>query len=174
MTGPTRIRARVLRPLTVAVALAAAGLWLAPGASSTSAAASAAQALPLPKAPQAGPAVPAPAGPYDIERYLNIRVAVSPQLSPDAKTVAFVTNVTGSNQIWTVPAQGGWPEQITFFSDRVASVSMSPRGDFIAFSKDNGGDENFQIYTVTPDGTAQTALTSSSSVRYNFGEWSKD
>ena len=131
-------------------------LWLAPGAA------------------LAGPAATAPSTPYDIERYLNIRSALSPQLSPDAKMVAFLTNVTGSNQIWTVPAQGGWPEQITFFGDRVSNVSWSPRGDLIAFSKDSGGDENFQLYTVTPDGTVQTALTSSPTVRYNFGDWSKD
>lgn len=166
-----RIRVRAVPPLIVLLALGL-GLSLVPGPARAS---SAAQDLP-PTGPtkKTGPAVPAPSALYDIERYLNIRSALSPQLSPDAKTVAFLTNVTGSNQIWTVPAQGGWPEQITFFGDRVANISWSPRGDWIAFSKDNGGDENFQIYTVTPDGTAQTALTSSSAIRYNFGEWSKD
>ena len=115
-----------------------------------------------------------PAGTYDIERYLNIRSAISPQLSPDAKSVAFLTNVTGSNQIWTVPAQGGWPDQITFFGDRVTSIAWSPRGDRIAYSKDTGGDENFQIQVVSPDGSYQAALTSNPAVRYNFGSWSKD
>ncbi|HEU5181098.1 MAG TPA: S9 family peptidase [Candidatus Polarisedimenticolia bacterium] len=115
-----------------------------------------------------------PPGTYDIERYLNIRSAISPQLSPDAKSVAFLTNVTGSNQIWTVPAQGGWPDQITFFGDRVTSIAWSPRGDRIAYSKDTGGDENFQIQVVSPDGSRQVALTSNPAVRYNFGSWSKD
>src|SRR5215471_9381582 len=112
MIGPTRI----------SVGLLGLALALAPGAARAAGSAAAAQ-VPATTPAQAGPAVPAPSASYDIERYLNIRSALAPQLSPDAKTVAFLTNVTGSNQIWTVPAQGGWPEQITFFGDRVASFS---------------------------------------------------
>ncbi len=121
-------------------------------------------------APTAG----ATPGPYDIERYLNIRSASVSGLSPDAATVAFTTNVTGSNQIWKVPATGGWPEQLTFFADRVAGVEWSPRGDWISFSKDVGGDENFQIHIVSPDGSSLVALTSDPTVRHNFGSWSRD
>lgn len=111
---------------------------------------------------------------YDVERYLNIRSASVAGLSPDAKTVAFTTNITGSNQIWTVPAGGGWPEQITFFSDRVTGVDWSPRGDWIAFSKDSGGDENFQLHIVAPDGSNLVPLTSNPTIRCNFGRWSDD
>jgi dipeptidyl aminopeptidase/acylaminoacyl peptidase len=112
--------------------------------------------------------------PYDIGRYLNIRSAWSAGLSPDGKTAAFLTNVTGSSQIWTIPATGGWPEQITFFDDAVTAVEWSPRGDWIAFSKDNGGDENYQLHLVAPDGSQTIGLTSAPSVRHNFGAWSKD
>jgi len=119
-------------------------------------------------------AVPAAAETYDIERYLNIRNSSVAGLSPDAKSVAFLTSITGSNQIWIVPAAGGWPQPITFFADRVSGVSWSPRGDLIAYSKDTGGDENFQLHLVTPDGARQIALTSDAKVRHNFGGWSKD
>jgi dipeptidyl aminopeptidase/acylaminoacyl peptidase len=111
---------------------------------------------------------------YDVERYLNIRSASVAGLSRDATTVAFTTNVTGSNQLWSVAATGGWPEQITFFTDRIAAVDWSPRADWIAFSKDSGGDENFQLYLVTPDGSRLEALTSDPEIRNNFGAWSKD
>lgn len=109
-----------------------------------------------------------------VERFLNVRSATLAGLSPDGKTVAFTTNTSGSAQIWTVPAAGGWPEQITFFSDRVSSVDWSPRGDWIAFSKDAGGDENFQLYLVSPDGSDLVALTNDPSVRHNVGGWSRD
>jgi len=114
------------------------------------------------------------AGTYDVEAYLNIRAASAVGLSPDGKTIAFLTNVTGSNQLWTIPAAGGWPEQITFFSDRIADVAWSPKGDFIAYSKDTGGDENYQIHVVTPDGARRVPLTSNPAVRHNFGGWSRD
>ena len=111
---------------------------------------------------------------YDVEQYLNIRSASVAGLSPDATTVAFTTNVTGSNQLWSVTATGGWPEQLTFFTDRITAVDWSPRGDWIAFSKDSGGDENFQLYLVAPDGSRLEALTSDPAIRNNFGAWSKD
>lgn len=116
----------------------------------------------------------APSGPHDIERYLNIRSSGNAGLSPDGGTVAFLTNLTGTQQIWIVPAAGGWPEQITFFGDRVSAVDWSPRGDWIAFSKDDGGDENHQLYLVTPDGEDLVPLTSDPAVRHNFGSWSRD
>jgi dipeptidyl aminopeptidase/acylaminoacyl peptidase len=116
----------------------------------------------------------ASAATYDVERYLNIRSASAAGLSPDAKTIAFTTNVTGSSQIWTIPATGGWPEQITFYADRVGSVAWSPRGDWIAFSRDAGGDENYQIDLVAPDGSSLVPLTSNPAVRHNFGGWSND
>jgi dipeptidyl aminopeptidase/acylaminoacyl peptidase len=121
-----------------------------------------------------GPAAGGEAGRYDIERYLQIRSASSAGLSPDGRTVAFLTNVTGSNQIWTVPASGGWPDPITFFADRVAAVEWSPRGDWLAFSRDAGGDENYQLWLVSPDGSRLVELTKAPGVRHNFGSWSKD
>src|SRR5262245_46886335 len=125
----------------------------------------------LAPSPPASSLETAPAG---IEQYLAIRTATVAGLSPDAKSVAFLTNTTGSNQIWTIPADGGWPDQITFFSDRVSSVSWSPRGDWIAFSKDSGGDENNQLYLVSPDGSKLVRLTDAPAVRHNFGGWSRD
>lgn len=126
-----------------------------------------------PAGPQTGPGA-APPGRYDIERYLNIRVAACAGLLADAKTMGFTTNLTGTRQVWTIPSGGGWPEQITFFEDAVSRVEWSPRGDWIAFSKDKGGDENHQLYLVSPDGKDLVALTSSPQVRHNFGAWSKD
>lgn len=111
---------------------------------------------------------------HDIERFLNIRSAWSAGISPDGGTIAFLTNITGSNQIWTVAAAGGWPDQVTYFDDRVAAVDWSPEGSWIAFSKDRGGDENYQLHLVSPDGSRQAALTSQPEVRHNFGSWSKD
>ena len=161
-----RIRPVAFVPMHALLALVTGAAVLAPPAGTAPVSAGAA----------AAPAT-TPAGalePYDIERYLNIRSASSAGLSPDGRTVSFLTNVTGSSQIWTVPSSGGWPEQITFFNDAVTAVEWSPRGDWIAFSKDNGGDENYQIYLVTPDGARLIALTAAPSVRHNFGGWSKD
>ena len=47
--------------------------------------------------------------------YLNIRSASSPTVSPDGKFIAYLTDVTGTNQVWKVRISSGCPEQLTFF-----------------------------------------------------------
>jgi dipeptidyl aminopeptidase/acylaminoacyl peptidase len=109
-----------------------------------------------------------------IERYLNIRFATSPSFSPDGKRVAFLTNITGTPQVWMINATGGWPEQMTFYSDSVGFISWSPDGTGLLFGKAKGGDENTQLYWMSPDGSEIRALTNDPNVRYNFGGWSHD
>jgi dipeptidyl aminopeptidase/acylaminoacyl peptidase len=112
--------------------------------------------------------------PYGIDRYLNIRSATSPTLSPDAGRIAFLTNITGTPQVWMVNAQGGWPEQMTFYQDRVDFIYWSPDGSGLLFGKARGGDENAQLYWLAPDGSQIRALTDAPKVRHNFGSWSHD
>lgn len=111
---------------------------------------------------------------YGIERYLNIRSASSPALAPGGDRVAFLTNITGTPQVWMVGAQGGWPEQMTFYSDRVDFVEWSPDGAGLVFAKARGGDENAQLFWLAPDGSQIRALTDAPKVRHNFGAWSHD
>ncbi|HEV7860024.1 MAG TPA: S9 family peptidase [Pyrinomonadaceae bacterium] len=116
----------------------------------------------------------APREAYGIERYLNIRSAGSPALSPQGDRVAFLTNITGTAQVWMVPVGGGWPEQMTFYPDRVDFISWSPDGSGIIFGKAIGGNENSQLYWLSPDGAQIKALTDNAKVRHNFGSWSRD
>lgn len=116
----------------------------------------------------------APRESYGIDRYLNIRSAVSPALSPKGDRIAFLTNITGTPQVWMIGAQGGWPEQMTFYNDRVDFVSWSPDGTGLVFAKAKGGDENSQLFWLAPDGSKIKALTDAPKVRHNFGDFSHD
>src|SRR5919202_1024636 len=111
---------------------------------------------------------------YGIDRYLNIRSATGPALSPAGDRVAFLTNITGTPQVWMINAQGGWPDQMTFYPDRVDFVRWSPDGTGLIFAKSVGGDENAQLYWLSPDGSQVKALTNAPKIRYNFGGWSHD
>ncbi|MGI8898264.1 MAG: S9 family peptidase [Pyrinomonadaceae bacterium] len=112
--------------------------------------------------------------PFGIERYLNVRSATSSALSPTGDRIAFLTNISGTPQVWMVSAQGGWPDQMTFFPDRVDFISWSPDGSGLIFGKSIGGDENAQLYWMAPDGSQIRALSSEPKVRHNFGGWSHD
>ncbi|HZG51636.1 MAG TPA: S9 family peptidase [Pyrinomonadaceae bacterium] len=111
---------------------------------------------------------------FPIERYLNIRSATSPTLAPGGDRVAFLLNVTGTPQVWSVGAAGGWPEQLTFYTDRVDFVRWSPDGAGLLFGKARGGDENAQLYWMSADGAQVRQLTDAPRIRYNFGAWSAD
>ncbi len=111
---------------------------------------------------------------FPIERYLNIRAATSPALAPGGDRVAFLLNVTGTPQVWSVGTAGGWPEQLTFYTDRIDFVRWSPDGSGLVFGKARGGDENTQLYWMTPDGARVRQLTDAPKVRYNFGAWTAD
>ena len=107
-------------------------------------------------------------------RYLNIREAYAPSFSPNGERLAFLTNITGVAQAWTVSVQGGWPEQITFDRERVLEVHFSPVADQLVFSRDVGGNENAQLYLIRGDGSEETRLTNADEVMHIFGNWSSD
>jgi hypothetical protein len=65
----------------------------------------------------------------DVRALIGIRSSTAPSLLPDGKQVAFLSNVIGSPQVWTVSTAGGWPELVTTFDDPVSGVEWSPAGD---------------------------------------------
>jgi dipeptidyl aminopeptidase/acylaminoacyl peptidase len=113
-------------------------------------------------------------GKYTIEQYLNIRSASAPSFSPTGDRVAYLSNVTGTNQVWIVAASGGTPKQLTNYEDNIGFVAFSPADDAIVFGKASGGDENTQFFWMRADGSDVKALTNDPKVRHNFGDWSED
>ncbi|MCU1288714.1 MAG: Dipeptidyl aminopeptidase/acylaminoacyl peptidase [Acidobacteria bacterium] len=109
-----------------------------------------------------------------IQQYLNIRSASSPALSNDGKRLVYLTNVTGTSQIWMIDLPNGQPKQITDYEDNVGFVRWSPAGSGIVFGKARGGDENTQFFWMANDGSGVRQLTADPKVRHNFGEWSSD
>ncbi|HSG44780.1 MAG TPA: S9 family peptidase [Anaerolineales bacterium] len=107
-------------------------------------------------------------------QYLNIRKAYSPSFSPDGKKVSFLTDITGVPQAWVVDIEGGWPDQLTFETERVSEAVFSPTNDYLVFSRDVGGNENAQIFLVNADGSGERKLTNADDAMHIFGAWSKD
>jgi len=111
---------------------------------------------------------------YSIQQYLSIKSAGSPSFSPDAKQLIYLTNTTGTTQVWKVDLPAGKPVQLTNYEDNIGFARWLPDGSGIVFGKARGGDENTQFYWMKPDGSGVRALTDEPSVRHNFGLISDD
>lgn len=110
----------------------------------------------------------------DLERYLHVRTAGGPTFTFDGQRVAYLTNVTGVPQVWSVPCTGGWPEQHTFHAERVLEVMGDPVNDRLVFLMDTGGDEHAQIHLITGGGAVEIALTETPSAIHALGAFSDD
>lgn len=109
---------------------------------------------------------------YSIARFLNTRSATAPAFSPDGRHIAFLSDITGVIQLWQVPVNGGWPEQLTFTDDRVMRALYAHHADEIVFGMDNGGNERQQIYRLR-DGDV-TVIAEDPAVMHTLGAISPD
>jgi dipeptidyl aminopeptidase/acylaminoacyl peptidase len=94
--------------------------------------------------------------------------------SPDGSAIAFISNISGRNNLWTVPATGGWPTQLTISDQRQASPAWSPDGKWIAYSSDKNGNELWDIFLVSPLSGEVTNLTASPDAASQAPAWSPD
>ncbi len=101
----------------------------------------------------------------------KIGFSASPSFSPDGGQIAFVSNISGIPQVWTVPVESGWPAKVTALDDPVDMVRWSPAGDWLAFSLAPGGGMNQQIYLVRPGGGDPRRITAGGETNYYLGDW---
>ncbi len=112
---------------------------------------------------------------HTLRRYLSIKSAYSPDFSPDGKTVAYLSDLTGVPQVWSLGlSDGGSPQQLTLEDERVGFVSYAPDRDRLAFGIDRGGSERFQIHMLEAGGDRVVRLTDDPRVIHGWGDWSPD
>ncbi|HLK33853.1 MAG TPA: hypothetical protein VKT29_12235, partial [Terriglobales bacterium] len=111
---------------------------------------------------------------FTVEKLFMTRAIAGSAWSPDGKTVAFVSNVSGRLNLWTVPAQGGWPTQLTVSDQRQFSPAWSPDGKWIAYMSDYDGDEQWDIFVVSPLNGEVINLTQTRDIAEEDPQWSAD
>ena len=147
---------------------------------STVVAESAAQTLPAPQAvtdPKqiaSKPNAEIEARSLTIEKLYMTRQVGRATWSPDGKSIAFVSNMSGRNNLWTVPSDGGWPTQLTVSDQRQTAPAWSPDGKWIAYQSDFDGDEQWDIFLVSPKTGKVVNLTQTREIAELNPTWSPD
>lgn len=95
----------------------------------------------------------------EIGRYTEFRGADFTSWSPTGREMLIITRFGDTAQIHLVKMPGGARRQQTFFKERVGGGEFLPNGESFLFTKDVGGNEQFQIYRqdlATGDATLLT------------------
>lgn len=109
-----------------------------------------------------------------LERLYMTRQIGDTAWSPDGKSVVFVSNITGRNNLWVVPSEGGWPTQLTVSDQRQSHPTWSPDGKWIAYQSDYDGDEQWDIFFVSPKTGQVVNVTKTREVSEENPTWSPD
>jgi dipeptidyl aminopeptidase/acylaminoacyl peptidase len=111
---------------------------------------------------------------YEVDQFVHIRRHEPIGFSPDGRWVAYTSDVTGRSQIWKVPAEGGWPTEVTFGDEPVGRAAWAKDGASLAFQRDSGGSERYDIYAVASDGGPPQNLTATPAARELIAGFSDD
>jgi len=111
---------------------------------------------------------------YDIERYLNVRSAGGADFGPAGERLSFLIDTTGTSQVWSVDGPEVWPEQHTFFDERVTFASWSPERPELVFGMDEGGNERVQFHRLDATTGEITGLTRRPAAKHRWGGWDAD
>jgi len=109
-----------------------------------------------------------------IEKLYMTRQIGTPTWSPDGKSIAFISNMSGRSNIWIVPSEGGFPTQLTVSDQRQGSPTWSPDGKWIAYQSDYDGDEQWDIFLVSPKTGQVVNLTKTGEIAETNPTWSPD
>jgi dipeptidyl aminopeptidase/acylaminoacyl peptidase len=117
-----------------------------------------------------------PTSPPFEQFFAHRRLGGVAELTPDGRQVLFVSNISGQFNLWSVDIDGGWPEQLTAFTDRtVREVAVAPDGT-ILLTADRDGDEFKQLFLIPAGGGWPEQLTDLERVQHHIfpGVWAPD
>lgn len=111
---------------------------------------------------------------FSVEKLFATRTVGGSTWSPDAKHLAFISNLGGRDNLWLLPPTGGWPTQLTISDQRQTQPAWSPDGTWIAFTSDHDGDEQWNVFLVSPKTGDVLNLTTSPETAEKDPAWTPD
>lgn len=84
-----------------------------------------------------------------------------PHFSPDGKSIAFTSNRSGGNAVYTVPVEGGTPTRLTWHPSASGARGWTPDGKKVLYAstRETAPTGYERLWTVGTDGGPSTLLT---------------
>jgi Tol biopolymer transport system component len=117
---------------------------------------------------------------HSLQDFLKIQYASGGQFSFDDSKIFYVSNASGTSQVYCMPSSGGEARQLTFFEDSISGgliasgFLVSPKEDKVFCSINPNGSEKRQIYSVDVRSAEVLPLLVGEGDRYELGAISPD
>lgn len=111
---------------------------------------------------------------YTINQFYENANIGGGSFSPDETRLLVSSNETGIYNVYEIDIATGEKTQLTNSTEEsYYAQGYFPNSDRIIFSFDEGGNENYKVFMMTPEGQSKD-LTPGDSVRNGFWGWSRD
>lgn len=110
----------------------------------------------------------------DVEQFFRTLTVQDFVVSPDEKQLVISTNLNGYFNLWGMDLPHQFPYPLTFKNQSTQSLHYAKTGDFLIAGFDNDGDENTQLYALSPQGGELVPLRTSEGDRHFFSHLTKD
>ena len=107
-----------------------------------------------------------------LNRYQNVRSGAFRAWTADGEGMFISTRFADTTQLHRVDMPGGARHQLTFFAEPIGGIDRQPGGSTILFTRDAGGSEFSQIFTLDPVTGVDVMLTDGES-RNGATEWDR-
>ncbi len=114
------------------------------------------------------------AAPAPIADLFYVRGGMDGVWTRDGLDVVISTNLTGRFNLWKVPADGGFPLQLTQSDDRQSGLATSRDGAWLVYQSDRAGDEIYDLHAIPLSGGAPIDLTATPDVSETGAMFSPD
>lgn len=111
---------------------------------------------------------------YKVEDFLETKSVSGVFFVSSATKLAFISNISGTNQLYLTSREGGELEQVTAYEEPISFAFPSPVKDEILFGMAKGGNEKTQFFLLDIVSKSIRPITNEPNVSHRFGGWSRD
>ena len=109
-----------------------------------------------------------------ISDLMSIPDARSEAVSPDGELIAYLSNESGTHQIWLRDLPRGERRKLTDMPERIGAIAFSPVSRDLIFTMDCGGDERHQLWLLSDAHGEPEPLTQDLTTYHAWGCWAPD